>query len=65
MNDEQRIAFMQGQIACAQIEAMGMAAENAYWQSMGQSPAYRMEDFEAVINKYGIHSNSIMDWFRR
>ena len=65
MNEEQRIVYMNGQIACAQIEAMGMAAENAYWISIGQSPAYRMEDFENVINKYGIHHNSMLDFFRR
>ena len=65
MNEEQRIAYMNGQIACAQIEAMGMSAENAYWISIGQSPAYRMEDFENVINKYGIHNNAVLDFFRR
>jgi hypothetical protein len=64
MNDEQKIAYVNGQIACAQIEAMGMVADNAYWQSLGQAPAYTLTHFQDLIYKYGIHNNAIIEFFR-
>ncbi len=64
MNDEQRVAFINSQIACALIEMNGMIAENAQRKIQQESPAYVGDDFERLINKYGIHHNGVIGYFR-
>lgn len=60
MTDEQNIAYVQAQTACALIEAMGMQAENKKCEIMGETPVYDFVSFNAVIEKYGIHHNAII-----
>lgn len=57
---EGRAAFINSQVACAQIEAAGMVAENTRRASLGQSNAYGEDDFERLIHKYGIHHNAVV-----
>lgn len=58
------IAFLQSQIACAQIEAMGMAAQNLAWERLNSPKRFEQKDFDALINKYGIGHNAALDTLR-
>lgn len=61
-----RIAYINAQVTCATITAMGMAAENEQRKLCGESMAYVADDFINLIDKYGIGHNSIVDdLFRR
>ena len=63
MNEEQKLAYINAMIVCAQIECAGMVAENEQRKAVGTSMAYSGEDFDRVINKYGIHHNAIISYF--
>jgi len=54
MDKEQRIAFINSQVTCAMIQAMGMQAENKQREISQDSPAYVMDDFERLITDYDI-----------
>jgi hypothetical protein len=59
MTPEQKAAFVNSQVACALIEAMGMQAENQQRTNRGHSIAYGEDAFAALIEKYGIHHNAV------
>ena len=59
---EQRAAYINAQVACAQIEAMGMIAENMQAQQEGRNMVYHYHDFTALANKYGIHHNAVLTY---
>jgi nitrous oxidase accessory protein NosD len=63
MTNEQKAAYVQAQAAAALIEAMGMAAENMQRSHQGASIAYDEKAFLAIIEKYGIHHNSVIGLF--
>ena len=63
MTPEQQVAYIQAQTACAIIEAAGMTAENKQREACGHSMAYVEDDFDAVIQKYGIHHNAVLSLF--
>ena len=59
--DSQQIAqaaYINAQVACAMITAMGMQAENMQRSMLGQSMAYTHEAFAELIEEYGIHHNA-------
>lgn len=59
MTSQQGAAYINAQVACAMIEAMGMVAQNALCASKSLELPYRKSDFEALIEKYGIHHNAV------
>ena len=63
MTPEQRAAYVYAQSVCALAEVEGMKAENMQRDALGQSMAYAEEAFIAVIEKYGIHHNSVLTLF--
>lgn len=64
MDEGQKTAYMNAQVACAMIEMQGMVAENLRRQiEMSDSPLYVEADFARLINKYGIHHNAVITWF--
>ena len=65
MNEDQDAAYIVSQSVCALIEAMGMTAENNQRIHRGQSMAYTEEAFTALIERYGIHHNSVIGFYRR
>lgn len=65
MNEEQQAAFIHAQAVCAQAEIAAMQAENMQRAALGQSMAYDEAAFMAVIEKYGIHHNAVIEFFRR
>lgn len=54
------IAFLQSQIACAQIELAAMNIENEIRLQRGETPAYAEAALMDVINKYGIGHNAAL-----
>ena len=62
MDKEQRLTYINAMTACAQIECAGMVAENKQREVEGKSMAYTGEDFDRVINKYGIHHNAVISY---
>ena len=61
MNEEQNIVYTQGILLQARIELEGMIAENQIRRSLGQSLAYGEEKFLALIEKYGVHHNGLLN----
>ncbi len=59
-----RLVYALGIQLQARIEMEGMIAENAWRQSNGESPAYGVEQFNALIEKHGIHHNAILTTIR-
>ncbi len=64
MDASERIAYINAMVVCAQIEAEGMKAENQYRVSGGESIAYGKEQFDSLIEKYGIHHNAVLGYLR-
>ena len=62
MDKEQRLTYINAMTVCAQIECAGMVAENEQRKAVGYSMAYTGEDFDRVINKYGIHHNAVISY---
>lgn len=60
MNEQQNVAYIQSQVACALIEAMGMQAENQMREYLQQAPAYSEDSFQALFSRYEIDHNSVM-----
>ena len=61
---EQRAAYINAQVACAMIEAMGMKAQNTYRKHIGEAPEYILKDFENLISEYGIDHNTTIGYMR-
>ena len=63
MTPEQKAAYINARVACATIEAAGMTALNMQRASLGLSMAYEDDAFDALIDKYGIHHNAVLNLF--
>jgi hypothetical protein len=63
MNDEQKAAYLNSQVACALIEMAAMKAANSFREMQGYTIAYGEEAFHELITKYGIHHNAAMTLF--
>ena len=61
---EQRAAYINAQVACAMIEAMGMQAQNDYRKHIGEAPEYKLEDFENLLEQYVVNHNSVISYLR-
>jgi len=59
MTPEQQAAYVGAQTACALIELEGMKAENAHALANGMRQPYTITDFNALIERYGIHHNAV------
>jgi len=59
-----KITFINSQIACAMIEAMGMTAQNEQRKHQGTDMDYKMNDFLELINKYDLGHNSIITYLQ-
>jgi len=60
MNTEQRIAYIQSQVVCAQAEIEGMKALNHERMDGGYTLAYDEAAFLAVPEKYGLTHNQVI-----
>lgn len=64
MSPEERAAYLNAQSASAMVVAMGMVAENMQRAYRGESMAYVEENFNALVETYGIHPNAALSWLR-
>lgn len=62
MSPEQKAAYVNSQVACAMIEALGMQAQNLAALHQGGGVKYLKDDFDELLNKYGIHHNAVHDY---
>jgi hypothetical protein len=62
MDEAARIAFINSQIASAQIRAMGMQAENLSRVHSGDEMKYFEKDFEALSNEFCISHNAVIGY---
>lgn len=63
MTDEQKIAFIQTQVVCAQTTIEAMRATNQERISNDQAIAYGEEAFFQVQRDYLISQNAVIDFF--
>ncbi len=59
MKAEERAAFVNSQVACALIEAMGMYVENKQREYLDQPMIYGENDFLMIITRYGIDQDTV------
>lgn len=64
MTKFQTSAYVMSQSIAANIEAMGMVAENTYRINRDETVAYIEEDFIKLIDKYGLGCNTVMILFQ-
>jgi len=65
MTPEQSAAYIVGMAACVNAEVSGMVAENQLRAVNGEPPAFVKADFDAVINRYGVHHNAICSFYQQ
>lgn len=58
--DERDLVYVQGILLQARIEMEGMIAENKQREHLGLSMAYVEKDFQALIEKHGVHHNALI-----
>ncbi len=63
MTREEKVAYVNAQVACALIEMEGMKADNMQRKAVGDSMAYNHADFLEVIERYSIHHNGVIGEF--
>ncbi|MCP3996425.1 MAG: hypothetical protein GY722_15410 [bacterium] len=64
MNREQQAAYILSQIACANIEMESMKARNREDEANCKPPTNSSDAFYDLIEKYGIHHNAVVGFFR-
>jgi hypothetical protein len=60
MNSEQRVAFINAQVACMLVDLAGMQAENAVRADQGLAPAYDEAAFTALRERYALGHNDVI-----
>lgn len=60
MNSEERATYVRSQVTAAQIEMETMKAANEERKDQGHAQAYGEEAFTALIDKYGLGSNTVV-----
>ena len=60
MTEEQNIVYTRGILLQAEIELHGMLAENKIREIQGFSPAYGEAQFKNLIDRLGVHHNSLI-----
>jgi hypothetical protein len=64
MTPEQKAAYVIAQSVAAFAEVAGMIAINSELNRQGHALAYNDMSFYAVIERYGLHSNALITFFR-
>jgi len=65
MTTEQQAAYVFAQSICALVEAMGMLSDNLYRIKRGMVPAFTGDEFNAVIDRYGISHIAVIGLFNQ
>ena len=64
MTPEQQAAYVFAQSVSALIEAMGMISDNMDRARKGESQAWYNEEFNNLIDKYGISHNAVLGTYK-
>lgn len=64
MTAEQSAAYIGAQTASMLVELEAMKVANADRAQNGYAPAYGEKDFLALIDRYGMHHNNLMELIR-
>jgi hypothetical protein len=64
MTDDERVAYLRAQTAAALIEMEAMKAANWMREMQGHTIAYGEDEFLALLDKYDLHHNSVISFFR-
>ena len=64
MTDNEKAAYINSQVACAMIKAMGMQATNQQRVFEGVSIDYSMADFANLELEYQIGCNDVIGYLR-
>ena len=62
MIPEQKAAYINAKVVSAQAEIAGMLAENKQREIEGKSLAYTFSDFSALIDKYQLGENDLVEY---
>ena len=65
MTPEQQAAYIFSQSVSALIEAMGMLSDNLDRARKGESPGWNNDEFNYLIDKYGISHNAVTGLYRQ
>jgi hypothetical protein len=63
MTEEQKAAFVMGQVACAQAKIAGMQAQNMQRSYLGHPMEYTASDFENIVTEFKIGWNDVIEFF--
>ncbi len=64
MTPEQQAAYVFAQSVSALIEALGMISDNLDRARKDESQAWHNEEFNHLIEKYGIHHNAVLSIYQ-
>jgi hypothetical protein len=64
MDKDQNIVYVQSQIACALIKAMGMFSDNLLRMNKEEQLAWTGDEFDNLIDDFGLGHNSIINQLR-
>jgi len=59
-----KLAYINSQIACAMIEMEGMKIQNMMDMKDDWIPTYMKQDFDKLMEKYGLHHNAILTYLQ-
>lgn len=65
MNRDETVAYINSQVACANIEAMGMHADNQKAKIHEEHPYWYFADFQTIPDKYQITQGHVVDLIRK
>ena len=65
MNENQQASYIFSEAVSALVEAMGMQSENQQRAVSGESPAYTMEHFMKLQERYCIGHNQVISYFQK
>lgn len=63
MTDEQKASFINSQVTCALIKAMGMKTANDLAIDTHAYPPYQEFEFGDLIQEYAIGHNDVINFF--
>jgi len=63
MTEEQKVALVNSQVACALIKAMGMKTANDAAIDRHSYPPHQEFEFSQLINEYSLGYNAVVNFF--
>ncbi len=64
MTREEKVAYINSQIACMLAEMEGMKAANAHCAVFNETPVHSEQDFLDLPVRYGVTHNQVLGYLR-